>query len=76
MGGVAGAKSLGKIFRGILGHPSECQQMRTELIQGLFGALKSECKPELNWPVFYLHSETDDSLTPAPRKAYYVGPAD
>lgn len=37
--GVAGAKSLGKSFGGILGHPSVCQQMRTELMQGLIGAL-------------------------------------
>lgn len=37
--GVAGAKSLGESFGGISGHPSACQQMRTELTQGLFGAL-------------------------------------
>lgn len=37
--GVTGAKSLGKRFVGISGHPSVHKQMRPELIQGLFVAL-------------------------------------
>lgn len=38
---VAGAKPRGggESFGGISGHPSVCQEMSTELLLGLFGAL-------------------------------------
>lgn len=59
--GVPAAKSLGKSIVSMLGRPSVGQQLRPGLMQGLVGAL--ECKPDLNWPVFHLHSKTDDSPT-------------
>lgn len=75
--GVATAKSQWKSWGGMSGHQCVRQQMSAELMRGLFVALQSEHKPELNWPVFHLHSETDDSPTPVSQEKHtVVWPAD